>query len=558
MGKNNCLTKTIFFWLRQHYHDIVFFLLLLIGLFLRLSNLHYPVNNAEASRDYLIAHHIVAYHEYPLVGPWSGVMGPVKNSPLYYYVLAGFLLIKNDILFLGFVNIVLQLVSIFCIYLLAQKMFCKTTGLIAAGIFLFSHISFVQSSEIWQPYVMQPFINISFLLLYMSHQTKKTAYLLAALFVFIFAGAIHNSAFALLPSLYFFAFLIARLYARPIRTYCAILAVSCASVLVWWIPVVLSFMRTNTLNTLSNTAAHIFIPPQASAFISHSANAITSLSYIIHYGGISPYTIIGIALAMIYVLIRYRFRNDDATNPNIWVLLFGILQMITLASVVNAPLGWHHFTPLFGLSFIVIAEMIRWFSSRGVFSVIIGTIVTCSLLYAASNNFNFVHFKIMVYPSSYIFNRTYASFVTGTPPFYIVKNGDKHRLQEVERMRQAGDAILRHLYTIQNNSSSDAPAFFDIVSYKDVGPQKNFSFISSAPFWVLLEKEMHRKLIRTDDTAGNSFEPIGDRRHLFLICHYSTDTDDGCVEIFKKEHPDRTHITQIYRGESLFSVYHVY
>lgn len=80
--KDRAWIKRIVSW--NHWCDAAFFILLLIGLYLRLANLHYPINNPETYRDYLVANHMITHNEYPLTGPWNGVLGPIKNSPLYY------------------------------------------------------------------------------------------------------------------------------------------------------------------------------------------------------------------------------------------------------------------------------------------------------------------------------------------------------------------------------------------------------------------------------------------------------------------------------------------
>lgn len=60
---------------------------------------------------------MVKYHEFPLAGDWNSLYSPkLMDSPLYYYIAAGLVAIKDDILFLGLVNIFAQLASYtFCL-----------------------------------------------------------------------------------------------------------------------------------------------------------------------------------------------------------------------------------------------------------------------------------------------------------------------------------------------------------------------------------------------------------------------------------------------------------
>lgn len=142
---------TIFFnFCRAHSHEILLVLILCVALLLRLygfQDRHYSYQS-DYNRDYLVAHHIVAYHEFPLTGT-DNQFGSRGDSPVYFYLLALPLLIKDDIIFLGLLNILLQLGALVVVYILARSMFGKPVGLIALAFFGLSQSIADQSNFVW-------------------------------------------------------------------------------------------------------------------------------------------------------------------------------------------------------------------------------------------------------------------------------------------------------------------------------------------------------------------------------------------------------------------------
>lgn len=542
------IEKTIF---SNRWCDAAFCILLLIGLYLRLSNLHYPINNPEASRDYLVANHIITHHEYPLMGPWNGVFGPIKNSPLYYYILAGFLLVKNNIMFLGIMNVFLQLATGGIIYVLARKMFNGVTGLLAAGFFLFSRLNLVQSSEMWQPYLMQPFVNASFLLMFFSHAREKPFLLLAAVFTFFFAAAIHNSVFSLAPIFLTLAFLIARAQPDPIRTYRNTAMISCISLLVWWTPVAFSLAHTKTWSTILQSSTGVSV-----THLSHVAhnimNNIGLIFFHIRYGeGLAPYAAIGFVVTATFLFAGYCLRESRAKSISLLVLIFMMLQTIVLASFIDKPLQPHYFTPLFGIFFVIIAEQIRWFSSRNFPCASIGIATVFFLLYNFSGGFNFIRFGIIMHPPSYTASSA-ASLLSGILPIAVVAYPeDGHTARQIESAYGVRDAILYETYNIQKRERLAPTVFSRMIVYKDLGVPK---LVTDAPFWVMLENKTHMKLTRVDDLAGNSYEQSADPRYAFLVCEYTSGTDGGCIDTFNEEQRGYLLMNNIYHSFP-FSVY---
>lgn len=190
------------FWkslnLKLSAYDFIIILILVYTLLLRVNYLHPPIGNGDSQRDYLVAHHIVAYREHTQLGPWNSLLERY-SSPVHYYLLASVLLIKDDIMFLQIVNIFLQVFTIGIIYLFTKRLFSQSTALIASVFYAFSYSAFRQTLDFWQPGIMLPFFFLSCYSLIQAYLKKSYNFLILSLVLFVFFGTIHNSVFSLLP-----------------------------------------------------------------------------------------------------------------------------------------------------------------------------------------------------------------------------------------------------------------------------------------------------------------------------------------------------------------------
>lgn len=106
----------------------------------RLSALDYPLINTEPQRDYLIAQHILTYQDFPQSGPcciFNGSYAPYRHPVIYYYLLAGLLVINQNFMFLMFVNFFLQIIPLITIFVLTFRFFSYKIGLLAVFFYSF-------------------------------------------------------------------------------------------------------------------------------------------------------------------------------------------------------------------------------------------------------------------------------------------------------------------------------------------------------------------------------------------------------------------------------------
>lgn len=233
---------SFFSFLWSHNHEILFALIFGVALLLRVyafQERHY-FYNGDYNRDYLVAHHIVAYHEFPLTMESGGFR---MNSPAYFYFLTIPLLVKDSIISLGLFNVFLQLGALALVYMLGRALFGKLVGVMAFALFAVNENIVYQSRFVWQPYVMQPFILLSILLLYQSYARRSFRFLIGSIAAFLFAATLHQSVWALAPAYIFIAIMILYSQRRSLWHYAGSLAATFGIFILLYAPLIFYLSR---------------------------------------------------------------------------------------------------------------------------------------------------------------------------------------------------------------------------------------------------------------------------------------------------------------------------
>jgi len=236
----------------KYFYSLIFrykFLLVLIiflevSFLIRIHQWSLVAFHDENSRDYLVANHIYKYHEFPLAGPGDEGRYFLRNSPFYFYFLASFLFMQDSLNFLEMVNIFLQLANIVIIYLLAKRLFGVYPALISSAIFAFGDYFVSQSNILWQPYIMQPFVNLSYLLLAIGYQKRNYPLLIIAVIIFLLAATLHRSAIAQLPLIILVILLILKSWKAKLMIYVSTVITVIVVQLLLYLPVLFSKLRT--------------------------------------------------------------------------------------------------------------------------------------------------------------------------------------------------------------------------------------------------------------------------------------------------------------------------
>lgn len=487
-------------------------LLLVVGLLLRLEILRDPFHVFDTPgplkddyyRDYLIAHHIVAYNEYPRTGHTSPLARYI-NSPAYFYLLAVPLFVKDSFVTLGIFNIALQLLTLVLVFALARSLFGNGTAFIAAILFGFHQRVLGQSNFIWQPNAMQPFFILSCLLLALAYQRKSFAYLLSSIPVFFFSLALHNSVLALVPLYLFFLLLVLKKFGGTIRHY-AITGVACLSSYgLFYAPL---FFYTRGMRWLAELLRHLDYN-----LITNFYSRITAFFNFFLFGNIHVFPVPAFVLVFVVLVFYYFFcsERDIQKKKFTTAILSSVIWFLFAVSFVPPGIGpIHYFTSLLGLSIIFVAEIIDSLRQQ-----VLKVVFVVSILYLISPmllSLTQTVTREFIADGSRFFNISYQ------PPPFIA-------------------AIKEEILKIKKLEGRDDYNFFDFRLYVE---DSNNKYVPAGygldMFWSSMEMELLAKLTKVDDSAIRSYRPLTDEQYIFLACDGDTDTSP-CLSAFLKDFP---------------------
>jgi 4-amino-4-deoxy-L-arabinose transferase-like glycosyltransferase len=506
--------------------SVILILILLIGFALRITALQYPFQKNDARRDYVVASHIIKYQEFPLVGPYNAFTDG-KNSPLYFYLTASFLAVDNSFMFLSFANVILQMITVCLIYALAKRLFGTQTALLSAFLISLNLFALRQSSYIWQPWVMQPLIILSFLLILISYLKSKYIYLFTGVAIFIFAGAIHNSAYVLSPFVALLIVLILRHHKAKTKHYAGMMICAAISLLASFAPLIVHYFSNTPPAFISFSQIHIDPITQIplnffyniSYFISSmllDQEKITIAAY--------PLTLITLATLLYYLF----FVKNNKEKFYSLLILSSIVFVISLISLIDTQafkdfFGSHYFTPVFGLLIILFARsLIFTFTKNNIYKML--GIFMLSLYMGF-----FLHF-------AYI-------------KFYKIQNTFSIRPAAVP----AVEAVKKELINIKNEMGYDNFHFFNIDIYAD----NNHGWKYSPTVWAILEEDFNTRLVEIDDNEPMGFKPINTNAfYTFLVCPtYPMDKNkqSECLSTFLKKNKNSIYLKRVF-SEKAYSI----
>jgi len=480
-------------------YDFLFLCILVYALLLRIERLRPHYFNADLQSNYLVANHIINYGEVSLASA-AGIVGTL-NSPIYYYILASILLIKDNVLTLNFANIVLQGAAIILVYLLAKRLFSQSTALVATVLLSFSNASISQSMYAWQPFIMQPFLYLSYLLLLLGHLKKNYYFLLLSIFLFMFSGALHSSAFGMLPTFGILMLIVLVKQKATLKRYLGLFLAACSSLLVLYLPPLIYYISSNINFSGHPSGAHKFTTAP-SEFLSNFLYSLSLLknlpitfywpneAILMQYSGLRS-ILFGVIFAS---CIFYFFSKKIDRSRKIYagIILFSIFALITSASLLKGHIEEWHLLPIFGLYFIVLAEFINSiFSKRLILKavklLVIVLLVQSFYLYSYTPSLNLN-----------IFSKSYYSYATHSSVYSIEK--EILKIQEEENIQDINFFQIREFIYPANSS---AP-----------------TIVNNAYILMALEKEFGTRfteIVNEYDDGDDNFRSINKDQYVFFV-----------------------------------------
>lgn len=480
-----------FFYQKVSRYDIVFAVILIVATLVRMYFFDYPLaeSGGEGSKDYLIARHIIKYGEFPLTGTGM-LLSPHLSSPLYYYFLSLFLLIKDSILFLAGIFVFFQIFTIALVYFITKNI-SHQSALIATLFLAFSAPMVLVSSDIWPNYVMQLFVNIGFFLLLLSWIKKNYYLLLGALFFATLAFIIHNSAFAVLPFFILLSIYILKHQKRGPLHYIGGVSVILATIVLSYAPVFVYMFQRNLLGEiltpfLNNGARETVFIGSFSDFFLNITEVATWFSHTFSLSAFSTYFSslnwnITLPLIVFSTLI-YFLQKKSVSKKYIGIIALFVLQQFIFISLFNEPRIWLYLLPVLILSAILIAEVINSVFSKSAILVFFKILFIVIFLQTAMANLHLF-------------------------------SGQQMFLKNMHTLASATDALRKEILQIKHNEGFEDVDFFQIRSFRT----KNLP-VENAVLWVPLEKILERKFTKVEG-EGVGYTQLNSDTYIFLACY---------------------------------------
>lgn len=488
-----------------------------------------------------MANHIVKYAEFPSVGPSTGYLPELKRSPIWYYFAAVLLLIQNNVLFLGWVNIFISLLTIVIVYLLARAMFNKSTALIATILFSFSQFSFQQAIfYIWEPFITQTLLLLNFLLFILAERKKSYPLLLVGILIFAIASAIYHSGFFVVPVIIALIFYILRRQGKRAVCFIGAFVILTATLLMIHLPVIIYHLNNNTNLSFLEARKGIISPLE---FLSelYSLLYIFIGSYFLNLDK-NLLSINNFLLTIIIGLLIYAFLNlkTDNKRRHYFIILSFILTPLVIITLIqlNRPFHDPQSMPIYGI--------LRYFLA----SIVLFIILMADVINSVFSKFSLWPLKIFL-----ILGLISIAFPSFTQYLDNISINLPKRWQASVPNLPAIDAIKESVYQLKQENHFNSFNFFQIDAFGRVGTT---SFTIDLPsFWIILERDFNTKLVELDDKSSYTVKSIGDNQIIFLVCYnYSSILEEkvGCVDIFRKENANHLMIKPIY-SQFPYSIY---
>lgn len=481
--------------MRTSLYHLTFLIVLILSLAARISILNYPSNYTyrwgDGTRDYLVAHHIIKYKEFPSLGPYNLLaINGAQSSPFYYYLLSLFLWPFDNLFSLSVVNLLLQIAIVICIYLLSQRLFHPVSALLASILFSFVPEVLRQAEYIWQPFVMQFFAYSSLLFLAFAHFKKSYRLLVVSVILAIIALSLHHSFFSWVPALFALTVLVLKKIKKLdfLKGLFGLCLATVATFTLLYLPVIIySF---GGWSEGGFTFQHI---ERSNLYVSSASNYLTNLSYnfaqilssySLHPGSSTAKLLL---LSLLFCFLSYLLSSGINLKRKVYLLL-GILltsQPLFFSSLFNKS-QLHYLTVSFGLFSIVIAEIINPFNHKLLILKVIKSITAFSILYVALLS------------------------------SYLINGQDIYPKHPVP-YNEAAFTIINEIKFIQSKEFLPEANFFQISSYANYQTSFRYQILDTI-LLVPLEQQLNRKLVAVDDSSPYNHRQINSSKYMFLTC----------------------------------------
>ena len=195
-------------WIKKNKNDfIILVLILALGAFVRLYKIDgFMTFLGDEGRDAIIVRRLLVNFDPILIGPGTSI-GNMYLGPLYYYLMAPFLLLFNFSPVGPSVMVALFAVAtIFIVWYVARLWFGKAAGVVSALLYALSPVIIIYSRSSWNPNIMPFFAILTMFFLWKVWNDGKFKWLIVMGISLAFVLQSHYLGLLLLPTILIFLF----------------------------------------------------------------------------------------------------------------------------------------------------------------------------------------------------------------------------------------------------------------------------------------------------------------------------------------------------------------
>lgn len=505
---------------------VLFIILVLVSSCIRIVNIYisYPVDQQpiglplpDVYRDYLVSSHILHYDDFPSTGPYAMALYDysVRHSFVYYTILAQFLRIKDEMFFLGWVNIFLQLLSLIIIYQISKKLFSQSTALVTLLFLGIGKIGVGQSLFMAQTNLASSFSLISLFLLFLFYKTGKTIILIPGTLFIVLASSIHFSYVGIIPFFLILTFIILKRNRSNIFLYLPTVILIPLFYLLFFFPQAVEIIQNGHFYPSANNIAFVH---SFGDFLNNFIKGLTIIFETIFISSDLP-VLNMIGKIMIIILIGFGilyFGSRDVVfhtkSKLLFILMVPLIFVFIIAGIdyYKGNVYFYYFLPVIWIIFVVIAEIVTASRIYLLRHLSVRVVLLCILLFVFSDGFN----------------------------LFI-------RPQSQQKLKITGEQIAQEILTIKSQENHPNIHFFQIRIYYGKADLSGYDVV----FWSQLEKRLNTKFIKIGDKAENNIS-INDDKYIFLVClpnEVEKTSISDCIESFitsRKEYKEKYELSR--------------
>lgn len=358
------------------FHLFFLIVILLLGAFLRFVNFSDRWGLAfDQAHSAVIARYALETFQLPLLGPFSSG-GPFQTGGEWYWiVMFGTALYPSSVLSPWVFVTLLTVIAIFIMYLVGQKIFDSTFGLICAALLAVSTAQITQSTNLTNqtPIILTSVLSVLFSVLYINKQ--RISYIFFLAFFISLGSSIHIQSIALFPLLFFTL----ALSHKKIKGFLVVLIAG----VIPWIPVLIADSQNNFYNTLSMIS--YFTSSQSQVpFEVLGRRWITFLFEFVPYmwsfisGG---YLLFGYLIPILLLVIGLVQIVQRKVNRHVITIALSFFIMVGVLRYTRTPLFESFYVFIHPFVIILTGYVVYWLYKQ---KKIFGIFVLCTLLISST------------------------------------------------------------------------------------------------------------------------------------------------------------------------------